>query len=432
MEDPTEPRAGSQSATPTAISRDGVAVDTRVNDPAQLDPNRRVYETSRCVFRGGYVAPKYLDQPLLGVAQRAAPLVTQIPDATADVFLYDLLGHSPYRDRAGLRIDGPHIAAAEFCDELSRYFDNYPRFRRNPPSKPITASERAELKAQIESFGAEFRAIADRDLNGKAEETARLNEAYRSGLPLWKGKHGFAVEFPDDAFSAFSSSGNGIPSPSAMGTPHLSQQMDFRESRHSLHADVPHEEELKQEFGRLAHAAIMAMTLGTSVPRTTVDDWIEWPDLERYHCNGDIRKLLIASTDYLSARGVNELGLGNVEKGRQFNLLAAEFRDVFARFFKELDAAPVTESTQEKEWSSKPVSARTEEELKLERSRQLAEAQKRWNTPVPFAWIHRAAGVDHKDAYNWKNGKLPESSVMSEKIEAKLAQQHPPPNPKPE
>lgn len=46
-------------------------------------------------------------------------------------------------------------------------------------------------------------------------------------------------------------------------------------------------------------------------------------------------------------------------------------------------------------------------DLKAERSARITASRLRWGTPeLPFAWIHKAAGVDHKDAYDWKNGKL--------------------------
>ena len=142
----------------------------------------------------------------------------------------------------------------------------------------------------------------------------------------------------------------GLPSGFAAGRAHISQQLDFRESRHSLHhVDVPGEEELKNELGRLAHAAIMAMTLGTSVPLATVDDWIDWLEHERHRYNGDIGKLLISLRDYLSARSVNELGLGNLAKAEQLSRLGTQFGELLARFNKAVAStapvAPVEESS---------------------------------------------------------------------------------------
>ena len=70
------------------------------------------------------------------------------------------------------------------------------------------------------------------------------------------------------------------------------------------------------------------------------------------------------------------------------------------------------------------------EQRKAERGRRLIAAQERWRTiakqTVPFAWIHKAAGVDHKDAYNWKNGKLPDTSSMAKSIERVLNEPKPP------
>ncbi len=158
--------------------------------PDQPENPKRVYETSRCVFRGGYVASELLDPVFLNIAQRAAPVATQNPGASATDFLELLRTRSPYSEY--LRIESPHMAAAELCGEMSRDLDRYPETR---PFK--TSEHAAELNSPLDGFAAEFRALADADLNGKAEETARLNEAHRSGLPLWKGKRGFAVEFPD-------------------------------------------------------------------------------------------------------------------------------------------------------------------------------------------------------------------------------------------
>jgi hypothetical protein len=69
---------------------------------------------------------------------------------------------------------------------------------------------------------------------------------------------------------------------------------------------------------------------------------------------------------------------------------------------------------------------------KAERAQRLAAARNRWRPivhRVPFAWIHRAVGVDHKDAYNWKSGKLPDTSTMAQGIERVLRQQEPPVRP---
>jgi hypothetical protein len=70
------------------------------------------------------------------------------------------------------------------------------------------------------------------------------------------------------------------------------------------------------------------------------------------------------------------------------------------------------------------------EQRKAERGRRLTAAQERWHPiakrTVPFAWIHKAAGVDHKDAYNWKSGKLADTSSMAKSIERILKQPKPP------
>lgn len=70
------------------------------------------------------------------------------------------------------------------------------------------------------------------------------------------------------------------------------------------------------------------------------------------------------------------------------------------------------------------------EQLKTRRERVLTAAQERWRPIakriIPFAWIHKAAGVDHKDAYDWKNGKLADSSTMTQNLERILQLPHPP------
>ena len=72
---------------------------------------------------------------------------------------------------------------------------------------------------------------------------------------------------------------------------------------------------------------------------------------------------------------------------------------------------------------------------KAQRNQLLTEAQTRWRTiagrKIPFVWAHKAAGVDHKDAYDWKNGKLPAKSIMSANIERVLKSARPPMNPNP-
>jgi hypothetical protein len=70
------------------------------------------------------------------------------------------------------------------------------------------------------------------------------------------------------------------------------------------------------------------------------------------------------------------------------------------------------------------------EPMKAERGQRLAAAQERWRPitqrKIPFSWIHAAAGVDHKDAYTWKRGKLPDTSVMAKSIERVLREPNPP------
>jgi hypothetical protein len=69
-------------------------------------------------------------------------------------------------------------------------------------------------------------------------------------------------------------------------------------------------------------------------------------------------------------------------------------------------------------------------QLKAKRAQRMTAAQARWRPiakrTIPFRWIHRTARVDHKDAYEWKNGKLPEASIMSKNIERVLQQANPP------
>ncbi len=70
---------------------------------------------------------------------------------------------------------------------------------------------------------------------------------------------------------------------------------------------------------------------------------------------------------------------------------------------------------------------------KAARDQRLWAAQERWlpiaHRLIPFAWVRKAADVDHHDGVYWKNGKLPDSSVMSERIEAELLKPDPPPKP---
>lgn len=74
--------------------------------------------------------------------------------------------------------------------------------------------------------------------------------------------------------------------------------------------------------------------------------------------------------------------------------------------------------------------------LKAVRNQLLTEAQERWRPTagrrIPFAWIHKEAGVDHKDAYSWKSGKLSVKSVMTTNIERVLQSPTPPRNPNPQ
>jgi hypothetical protein len=66
---------------------------------------------------------------------------------------------------------------------------------------------------------------------------------------------------------------------------------------------------------------------------------------------------------------------------------------------------------------------------KTKRSQLLSDAQKRWGLRTPFSWVYLVADVDHKDAYNWKNGKLSDRSKMSQRIERVLRASSPPAKP---
>jgi hypothetical protein len=70
--------------------------------------------------------------------------------------------------------------------------------------------------------------------------------------------------------------------------------------------------------------------------------------------------------------------------------------------------------------------AGSKDSLKSSRSQMLAEAQARWRQHIPFAWIYRAAQVDHSDAQRWRSGKLAAESVMTERIEKVLRSSAPP------
>jgi hypothetical protein len=73
---------------------------------------------------------------------------------------------------------------------------------------------------------------------------------------------------------------------------------------------------------------------------------------------------------------------------------------------------------------------KTGEQLRAHRIQLLTAAQERWRPKagrrVPFAWVHKQAGVDHKDAYMWKSGKLSDKSMMTTNIERVLKSSDPP------
>lgn len=78
---------------------------------------------------------------------------------------------------------------------------------------------------------------------------------------------------------------------------------------------------------------------------------------------------------------------------------------------------------------------KTIRQLDAYRNQLLTEAQTRWRPTagrkIPFAWAHKAAGVDHKDAYSWKSGKLSAKSQMAISIERVLQSPEPPKKPNP-
>src|SRR5262249_4627240 len=89
-----------------------------------------------------------------------------------------------------------------------------------------------------------------------------------------------------------------------------------------------------------------------------------------------------------------------------------------------------TIQTDQGEGGDHPEYSDLQEQLKTKRNELLMTAQQRWRPiakgRVPFSWVHTAAGVDHKDAYDWKNGKLPDKSVMTTSIERVLLSSSPP------
>ena len=70
--------------------------------------------------------------------------------------------------------------------------------------------------------------------------------------------------------------------------------------------------------------------------------------------------------------------------------------------------------------------ADSKDSLKSSRSQMLAEAEARWQRHIPFAWVYRAANVDHSDAQRWRSGELAAESVMTERIEKVLRSSAPP------
>jgi len=70
--------------------------------------------------------------------------------------------------------------------------------------------------------------------------------------------------------------------------------------------------------------------------------------------------------------------------------------------------------------------AGSKDSLKSSRGQMLAEAQTRWRQRIPFAWVYRAARVDHSDAQRWRSGELAADSVMTERIEEVLRSSAPP------
>jgi hypothetical protein len=99
------------------------------------------------------------------------------------------------------------------------------------------------------------------------------------------------------------------------------------------------------------------------------------------------------------------------------------------------DGAPTTKPNGATEPKADATDAHSTppEALKDDRARKLVLAQNRWEPiakrTVPFVWVHEAANVDHKDAYIWKSGKLPDSSVMARNIERILEDPNPPSRP---
>lgn len=122
--------------------------------------------------------------------------------------------------------------------------------------------------------------------------------------------------------------------------PYITQEMKFFEKRHTL-PDAA--EGVKVEFRGLAHAAIVAVTRGSSVPLHDVDDWMD--RLMRYDYSwGTMEELVSSSQAHLVDLNHHELAVGSLEQAARLDVLANKFGELLTRLSKAAGFAPVPAS----------------------------------------------------------------------------------------
>jgi hypothetical protein len=156
-----------------------------------------------------------------------------------------------------------------------------------------------------------------------AAEDASVNQEFLNPADGQKSQHSPPSEVGERQLL-------GIPSQAKVYAPCIVQQMNFTESRHSLPA-AP--EEITADFRGLAHAAIVAVTRGSSVPLGQVDDWMD--RLRQHgHSGESMEQLVSASKAHLVDLHRNELAVGTLEQAARFEALASKFGELLTRLSK--------------------------------------------------------------------------------------------------
>jgi hypothetical protein len=210
-----------------------------------------------------------------------------------------------------------------------------------------------------------------------------------------------------------------------MGSPDIIPQGLSLETRHLFYDGIIEGQKKEALIGEFRLLALEAgLLIGSAMP-DAIDSWLT----RLRNTSKDphalvIQHLLTASIEHLKEHRLYHLSIGDEPKAKWCESLTSRFENLRTKFF---------EPSHGSESFSAIAGTSEVERRKLERGQRLIAAQQRWQPiaklQVPFRWVHEAAGVDHKDAVGWRNGRLPDTSAVATRIEDGLRSPTPPKQP---